>query len=63
MKKIKRGFYEVEIIDITGKPIETAPNEITEKHVRLLEETILEEPAYWLWSHRRWKFKPSDKLS
>jgi len=63
MKKIKRGYYEVEIIDITGKPTETVPKEITEKHVRLLEETILEEPAYWLWSHRRWKFKPSDKLS
>ena len=62
MKKIKRGYYEVEIIDITGKPIETAPNEITKKHARLLEETILEEPAYWLWSHRRWKFKPSDKI-
>jgi len=62
MKKIKRGYYEVEILDISGKPTETAPNEITEKHVRLLEETILEEPAYWLWSHRRWKFKPSDKL-
>ena len=62
MKKIKRGYYEVEIIDITGKPTETAPNEITDKHVRLLEETILEEPAYWLWSHRRWKFKPSDKI-
>jgi len=63
MKKIKRGYYEVEIIDIAKKPKETVPNEITEKHVRLLEETILEEPAYWLWSHRRWKFKPSDKLS
>ena len=62
MKKIKRGYYEVEIIDITGKPTETVPNEITDKHVRLLEETILEEPAYWLWSHRRWKFKPSDKI-
>jgi len=62
MKKIKRGYYEVEIINITGKPIETAPNEITKKHVRLLEETILEEPAYWLWSHRRWKFKPTDKI-
>ena len=62
MKKIKRGYYEVEIIDIAEKPKETVPNEITEKHVRLLEETILEEPAYWLWSHRRWKFKSTDKI-
>ena len=21
-----------------------------------LEQTIRREPAYWLWSHKRWKF-------
>lgn len=62
MKKIRRGYYEVEILNVSENPSETETTEITEKHVRLLEETILEEPAYWLWSHRRWKFKPSDTL-
>ena len=23
--------------------------------MRLLEETIVREPSYWLWSHNRWK--------
>lgn len=28
---------------------------ITEMHTKLLEDKIREEPAYWLWSHKRWK--------
>ena len=56
MDKIKRGFYEVEIIPITENPSETAEYEITEKHVRLLEEIIYNKPEYWLWSHKRWKY-------
>ncbi len=26
-------------------------------YVELLERTIRRKPQYWLWSHRRWKFK------
>jgi len=57
MTKIKRGFYEYEFIPITDKPKETAENEITELHTRLLEDIIKENPSYWLWSHKRWKHK------
>ncbi|RYG00997.1 MAG: hypothetical protein EOO07_34755 [Chitinophagaceae bacterium] len=31
---------------------------LTKAHVKYLEKVIREEPAYWLWSHKRWKFKP-----
>ena len=63
MKKIKRGKYEVEFTLITSKPTELAPYEITNMHTRLLEEQIIKEPEYWLWSHRRWKRKPKNKLN
>lgn len=53
--KIKRGYYELEIVPITEEPTLTKPFEITEAHVRLLEEDIIRKPEYWLWSHRRWK--------
>jgi KDO2-lipid IV(A) lauroyltransferase len=53
--KIKRGFYKLECEIITEKPNETAPGEIIEKYVQLLEKTIHKAPQYWLWSHRRWK--------
>jgi KDO2-lipid IV(A) lauroyltransferase len=55
---LKRGYYEVECIPLCMEPALTAPNEITNLHVRMLENIIKQEPAYWLWSHRRWKHKP-----
>ncbi len=55
VRKVKRGRYEVEIEQITGDPKDREPFTITEAHVRILENLIREEPAYWLWSHRRWK--------
>jgi len=55
MRKLKRGFYEVEAIPVTSHPENLNPFDITKKHVRLLEKEIAVQPAYWLWSHRRWK--------
>lgn len=57
MKKIKRGYYEVEMYPICENPEETTEQEITERHTRELERIIRETPEYWLWSHRRWKHK------
>ena len=39
--------------------------EVTDENIHLLEQAIKDEPAYWLWSHRRWKIKPrpNDYLS
>lgn len=56
INRIKRGYYECEFIPISLKPKETAEFEITEKYTRLLQKTIEEQPEYWLWSHRRWKY-------
>lgn len=55
VRRLHRGVYKAEIELITDKPLETSENEITEKHTRILEDLILEEPANWLWSHKRWK--------
>lgn len=57
-KVIRRGYYEVECIPLCMEPALTQEGEITKLHVRMLEQVIEEEPAYWLWSHRRWKHKP-----
>lgn len=60
---VKRGYYEVDCVPICLNPKETAEFEITEAHTRFLEDFIKEEPAYWLWSHRRWKHKPSPEAA
>ena len=57
IRKKKRGFYEIELINVKENPAETAPGEITEKYMQMLENLINERPEYWLWSHRRWKHK------
>jgi len=57
MTKVKRGFYEIEFIPLENYPTTTSFGEITEKHTRLLEKIIIEQPEYWLWSHKRWKRK------
>ncbi len=55
---LRKGYYEVECIPLCMEPARTQPNEITNLHVKMLENIIKEEPAYWLWSHKRWKHKP-----
>lgn len=60
---LKRGYYEVDCVPICLNPAETAEFEITEMHTHFLEDMIKEAPAYWLWSHRRWKYKPVPKVS
>lgn len=56
-RKVKRGYYTVEMKLITDKPKETPENWITEQYARLMEQCILRNPAYWLWTHKRWKHK------
>lgn len=55
IKRIKRGFYESSFTLITDRPAETSEGWITEQHTRILEQDIINEPQFWLWSHRRWK--------
>lgn len=61
IEKIKRGYYEAKIIIISDNPKSTAEYEITEKYIRLMEETIKREPSNWLWTHNRWKYKRESK--
>lgn len=55
MRKIRRGYYEVEIIPLSENASHEEPFRITDLHVNLLEKLILEQPQYWLWTHKRWK--------
>jgi len=59
---IKRGYYKVNCVPLCLDPTETVEYEITEMHTRFLEEIIRNDPAYWLWSHRRWKYQPRQEL-
>jgi KDO2-lipid IV(A) lauroyltransferase len=53
--KKKRGYYEIFLKLVSLDPAKEEYGTITYKHNKMLEETILAKPEYWLWSHKRWK--------
>ena len=55
LEKQGRGYCKAYFDLLTENPKQTADGEITELFVRRLDQTILREPAYWFWSHKRWK--------
>ncbi len=57
IRKEKRGFYKAYLNLVTENPTSLKAGEITFKHTKMLENDIIQEPEYWLWSHRRWKHK------
>ena len=65
IKKLKRGYYEIRLVEIAKNPSRTQPMEITERFNKANEDLIRQYPEYWLWSHRRWKHKrvsPTEQL-
>lgn len=57
MRKVKRGHYHAEFYDICSDPASLESGELTALCMQKLESFIRENPEYWLWSHRRWKYK------
>lgn len=60
-QKIKRGYYTVDMHLITETPKQTPEFWITEQYARLMEKCILRNPAFWLWTHKRWKHKRNEQ--
>lgn len=61
--RIKRGFYTLEIVELNDNPNDVEDGVITKLYMGMLEEVIRENPANWLWSHKRWKLKmENDKI-
>ena len=60
IKRVKRGFYEVNFKLISDSPKETLENEITDIFFNMLEESINYDPSQYLWSHNRYKHLRKD---
>jgi KDO2-lipid IV(A) lauroyltransferase len=61
IRVLRRGYYQCTFVPMFEDPKATGNYEITNAHVQYLENVIRQQPQYWLWSHRRWKFKPQDR--
>lgn len=57
IRKTGRGYYQMDLALMERHP-ETLPESVlTQQYIAKLEALIQEEPAFWLWSHKRWKHK------
>ncbi|WP_417357525.1 lysophospholipid acyltransferase family protein [Flavobacterium sp.] len=59
-EKIKRGHYKATFIPYEGNPKEVPNFGLTDIFLRMLEDQIREAPAYYLWTHKRFKNRRND---
>lgn len=62
VQKVKRGYYTLEFFEIQYDKHNYNYGDITEKYVQLLEKQLRNDPAGWLWSHKRWKLSVPENL-
>ncbi|RKS17866.1 KDO2-lipid IV(A) lauroyltransferase [Flavobacterium endophyticum] len=60
--KIKRGYYQATFVEMVDNPKEVPNYQISDMFLRLVEQQILEAPEYYLWTHKRWKFRGQSQL-
>ncbi|MGG5207825.1 lysophospholipid acyltransferase family protein [Chryseobacterium sp. MIQD13] len=61
MKKVKRGYYQVNYHRIYPDGEKFTEHEVVRKFHKLLENTLQKHPDNYLWSHRKWKYQDSIK--
>jgi KDO2-lipid IV(A) lauroyltransferase len=57
VRKVRRGYYNLTIELLFDSARDLPKYLVTDTHVKRLEQIIKEKPEYWLWTHRRWKYK------
>jgi len=53
----KRGYYHLQYEVMTTAPNYYKDGQLTTLYVKMLEEKIKQNPANYLWSHKRWKYE------
>ncbi len=55
MKRVKRGYYEAELIRLHENPKVLPDFELTAIYYQMLEQMIQNRPELYLWTHKRFK--------
>jgi KDO2-lipid IV(A) lauroyltransferase len=61
--RIKKGYHQIEIVPMFSGDEPVTAEKIIETYAVLLEKQIYENPADWLWSHKRWKHQEREVTS
>ncbi|HEY4971439.1 MAG TPA: lysophospholipid acyltransferase family protein [Steroidobacteraceae bacterium] len=57
VRRVRRGYYQVELKTLWDGREAIEPNAVTERYARACEIDVLKSPADWLWSYRRWRLQ------
>lgn len=55
VKRLKRGYYEAELVRMHDNPQSLPDFELTAIYYRMLEQMIQNRPELYLWTHKRFK--------
>lgn len=55
VRRVRRGYYRATFHRLPEEG--EGPFPITEHYMRMMEASIKADPAHWLWTHNRWKYK------
>lgn len=58
MRRCGRGRYEITFEPVVSAGEQIEPQTCTARYAQLLEAQIRQDPANWIWTHRRWKLAP-----
>ncbi|MDO5980716.1 lysophospholipid acyltransferase family protein [Flavivirga spongiicola] len=57
VNKVKRGFYEAEIVTLAEDSNKYKDYELTDLFLKEVEKQIYKAPEYYFWTHKRWKHR------
>jgi KDO2-lipid IV(A) lauroyltransferase len=57
MRRVRRGYYELEFSQLWDGQERAESGELTERYARACESDVYKSPADWLWSYRRWRLR------
>jgi KDO2-lipid IV(A) lauroyltransferase len=57
VQKVRRGYYNATVELLFEETSDLPEYKITDSHVKRLEDIIRAKPEFWIWTHRRWKYK------
>jgi KDO2-lipid IV(A) lauroyltransferase len=62
VQKVRRGYYEVTLKKLFDNAAHTGENVVMLACVKEMEHEIIQNPALWLWSHKRFKHSRPENI-
>jgi len=57
IEKIGRGFYQTTFVPLVDQNQKTEKYDITKAFLKEVEKQIYQNPEYYFWTHKRWKYR------